>query len=445
MKRLCTMVIGVSLAVAFASAPAGAAPADSIVGLPAWDQAPSAGQGSAAGLRGVVSFGPSDVWAVGAAGAPQDRTLAEHWNGSSFSVVPSPNRADRANTLEDVAGVSSNDLWAVGHSDVTNTGAASTLAEHWDGTAWRIVPTPNAAGGSTHNSLTGVAAVATDDAWAVGTASTFRPGLLAITLHWDGSTWTKVRNSCGQGLSDVVAESSSDVWAVGGDHTCHWNGTTWTPLPAAPDFSGFSVQLQDVAIVSSNDVWAVGYALYGCGEGECATGEIQHWTGGAWEFVTHAVPVLYGVDAVAANDVWAVGLGLGPGIEHFDGTDWSQVPSGARIGELFAVSASGADDLWGAGDKGSNTSGALVEQAPSPNSGAVIGRTHVSNAVVSWFGPESGSVTTDPIGGAYQVGGLTAGTYLFTVSYGGCIPDSKRVTVQAGTTIAQDFHLNCGG
>jgi hypothetical protein len=439
MKRLFAIAIGATLALTLGS-PAGATPVASIVGVPAWGRVASIGKG----LRGVVSFGASDVWAVGVSGSPQGRTLAEHWNGSSFSRVPTPNRSGRSNILEDVAGVASSDVWAVGHADVLATGAASTLAEHWDGITWQIVPTPNEGTKSTTNVLTGVAAIAANDAWAVGTSTSWPQGPLALTLHWNGSVWSRVRNSCGQGLSDVTAVSSTDVWAVGGGDTCHWNGSAWSRVPAAPDISGFTVLLQDVTAVSAHDLWAVGLADYACGESECSTGEIQHWSGGLWHFVTHAVPALYGVDAVTADDIWAVGLEFGPAIEHFDGATWSQVPSGVGGGELLAIAASGPSDLWAAGDLGSDMSGALVEQAPSATAGAVTGTTHVAGATVSWFGPDSGSVATDPIAGGYQVGGLAPGTYLFTATYAGCTPASAQVTVIAGTTVGRNFHLNCG-
>ena len=40
-------------------------------------------------------------------------------------------------------------------------------------------------------------------------------------------------------------------------------------------------------------------------------------------------------------------------------------------------------------------------------------------------------------------GGLRAGSYRFTATYPGCTPDSARVTVAAGQTLEQDFHLSC--
>ena len=41
-------------------------------------------------------------------------TLTEHWNGTAWSVVASPN-AGTINSLQSVAAVSANDVWAVGY------------------------------------------------------------------------------------------------------------------------------------------------------------------------------------------------------------------------------------------------------------------------------------------------------------------------------------------
>ena len=98
------------------------------------------------------------------------------------------------------------------------------------------------------------------------------------------------------------------------------------------------------------------------------------------------------------------------------------------------------DNLWAAGEY---ELGTLIEHAPSSTQGAVVGQTNVSHSTVSWFGPENGSTETD-VFGAYQIGGLQAGTYTFTATEPGCGPDSRTVTVVAGQTQEQNFHINCG-
>src|SRR5947208_2708107 len=59
---------------------------------------------------------------------------------AGWSLDPTPNRSGN-NSLVPVAAISSNDVWAVGYYTLTDR--YQTLIEHWDGTQWSIVPSPN--------------------------------------------------------------------------------------------------------------------------------------------------------------------------------------------------------------------------------------------------------------------------------------------------------------
>jgi hypothetical protein len=67
--------------------------------------------------------------------------------------------------LEGVAAVSARNAWAVGFTG-SISGAHGSLIVHWNGTAWRRVPSPDSRGGW----LSGVAATSAGNAWAVGFA-----------------------------------------------------------------------------------------------------------------------------------------------------------------------------------------------------------------------------------------------------------------------------------
>jgi len=97
-------------------------------------------------------------------GFPQ--TLIEHWNGSTWSIVPSPNAGD-GGELKAVAAVSASDVWAVGNSLGPGNGVKKTLVEHWDGSAWSVVPSPSP-DMFTDDSLLSVAARSSQEVWAVG-------------------------------------------------------------------------------------------------------------------------------------------------------------------------------------------------------------------------------------------------------------------------------------
>jgi hypothetical protein len=92
----------------------------------------------------------------------------EHWDGTNWSIIPSPNPnpgVDRNSHLLGIAAISANDIWAVGDIGAP-FGHISTLTEHWDGTSWSIIPCPNP--GETSNRLFGVTALGDGTVAAVG-------------------------------------------------------------------------------------------------------------------------------------------------------------------------------------------------------------------------------------------------------------------------------------
>jgi hypothetical protein len=69
-------------------------------------------------------------------------------------------------SLAGVAVLSPCNAWAVGY--FYKGTANQTLIEHWNGTAWKQVTSPNPGGSSDNNFLYGVAATSSTNAWAVG-------------------------------------------------------------------------------------------------------------------------------------------------------------------------------------------------------------------------------------------------------------------------------------
>src|SRR5439155_4669060 len=113
-----------------------------------WDLIPSPNviTANTHGLAKVAAISSTDVWAVGyyAGRDITDQALTEHWDGTQWSMVPSSNVASDTKKLLSVAALSAHDVWAVGyHIVATGTiGYQRTLTEHWDGTRWTIVPSP---------------------------------------------------------------------------------------------------------------------------------------------------------------------------------------------------------------------------------------------------------------------------------------------------------------
>ena len=109
-------------------------------------------------------------------------------------------------------------MWAAGYTnDAGSTSSLGTLIEHWDGTSWSIVPAPSP---GTAPRLTGVSGTSPASIWAVGyDTPAGGSGPQTLTLHWDGTSWTTVASPNPDGPSQLEAVSSipgsSTVWAAG--------------------------------------------------------------------------------------------------------------------------------------------------------------------------------------------------------------------------------------
>ncbi len=284
-------------------------------------------------LLATAAIAHNDIWAVGdvrdASGTAS--TLAEHFDGTSWSVVSTPSVND---PLVSVAASASNDVWAIGNQ-ITISDSPTPFIAHWNGTSWSIIDSPKL---PKNSFLTGVAAPASNNAWVVGNTFGSANGLVE---HWDGTSWSIVSSPA---FTNVVAfaisaDSSSDVWAfglsntTGGPEALHFDGTTWTAIAAANPPHGFEVG--GVVALSPTNVWAVGAS--GTGEPlDTLVPAAEHWDGTSWSVVPVPNPdqgtrfrdFLTGVAAISANDIWAVGVThTGTLTEHWDGTSWSVIRS----------------------------------------------------------------------------------------------------------------------
>jgi hypothetical protein len=168
-----------------------------------------------------------------------------------------------------------------------------------------------------------------------------------------------------------------------------------------------SNQLLGVAAVSADEAWAVGWAQDPAAPPYFRRTLVQHFDGAAWSIVPSPnrggdyYNVLHAVSAASAGDVWAVGLshnGTLPSrtlIEHWDGVQWTVVPSPSpdtQLNELRAVAALSAGDAWAVGFRG----GTRAE-------------TPLETLVLHWDGSSWSRVASPNVdGGANQLFGITA-------------------------------------
>jgi hypothetical protein len=236
----------------------------------AWIMVPSPSPGNSFNkLNGVRVVSANDAWAVGvyADGGTSRKTMVLHWNGAAWTQVasPSPGGSGTDNYLFAVAATSPSDAWAVGEI-VTSTGI-QTLILHWNGTTWTQVPSPNP---GTASELFGVGATSASNAWAVGEATTGTTEQ-TLVLHWNGRTWARVASPNPGGrahdntLDAVAVTSTTSAWAVGTYETgagpsnivLHWNGHTWAHVNSPNP--GTENGLFGVAATSATNAWAVGF------------------------------------------------------------------------------------------------------------------------------------------------------------------------------------------
>ena len=201
----------------------------------AWEIVPDPKHLGTAILYGVTAPSESDAWTVGdVANSSALDTLTEHWNGHAWTLVPSPSASPAL--LFGVAYAAPRSPWAVGDN------ASKNLIERWTGSNWKEVPSPDP--GAVADGLDGVAALSSSDAWAVGYSIAVQLGSTKIViLHWNGTAWaTTAAPSPGPNastLTGVAAVSSRGAWAVGYTYVTNvtasyktlilrWNGSKWT-------------------------------------------------------------------------------------------------------------------------------------------------------------------------------------------------------------------------
>jgi hypothetical protein len=97
----------------------------------------------------------------------------EHWDGNSWTIVPTPNVGDGPNALNGIAAVGPGDIWAAGYQSIASGSPSSTLILHFDGKTWTVVPSPNPGQPS---SLAAVVATSDGLIWAAGFITTGHKG-----------------------------------------------------------------------------------------------------------------------------------------------------------------------------------------------------------------------------------------------------------------------------
>jgi hypothetical protein len=335
-------------------------PASSGASVSEWRLVPSPSVGTARNaLADAVILSQTDAWAVGHyfdATKDTDRSLVQHWDGTRWSIVPTPDGATGWEALGGIAAAGPKDIWAVGYTS-ERYGPQRLLIERWNGSRWRVMSAPAF---DNWAALQDVSVVSARDAWAVGNSYQGE-----VVLHWDGKRWNAVPSPNVGWLTDVHAISATDVWVVGngpvppgdtsgalyGTLVEHWDGTSWRVVPSPNVNADFNL-LESIE-GRAGDLWAVGSAWDST---QPRTPLILHWDGGSWRIVPGADLVasdtnLSDVAFVSPTEVWAVGSAAGRTlVQRWDGAGWTVVasPSPGNMDELLAISVA-SSGAWAVG------------------------------------------------------------------------------------------------
>jgi hypothetical protein len=337
------------------------------------------------GLLGVSCTAADACTAVGQGGT---YGLAERWNGSSWSIQATPYPAGAETTeLSGVSCTSASACIAVGFS--YSPGIEVTLAEVWNGTSWSIQPTPNPSG-APESVLYGVSCTSASSCTAVGYYTDSSGTDVTLAEEWNGTSWSiettpdpsGAQESYLIGVSCISASACTAVGEYSDSSNAEfavaegWNGTSWS-VEATPDPSGAEGSLfNGVACNPDGTCTAVGGYTDSSGASDSLA---EAWNGTAWSVQTTPNPSgaeatdLSGVSCTSAGACTAVGGGGGNTLaEVWNGTSWSiqptPNPSGALESLLNGVTCSSAAGCTAVGDYETATSLAdtLVEVEPSP-------------------------------------------------------------------------------
>jgi subtilisin family serine protease len=386
----------------------------------------------------------SSLWcaAVGNSkgGGTPNKTLTERWNGSSWSVIASPNPGGETYAkLRSVSCLSSTSCTGVG---VSYAGfiptKESTLAESWNGSEWTLQTTPNPEG-KTFSSLAGVSCSSTTACTAVGKArpESAETNMVTLAERWNGSSWSlqtaanpEAKNE--NELEDVSCAGSTMCMAVGNDHyrgkgfSEVWNGSEWkvaatvegemkaiscptttwcmtvaksedngwqlkwtefisgswqatAKAPPAPE-GGTEVRLSDVSCTSESACTAVGryktteYKPY-----------VARWNGTSWSLQTAPNPTegdaseaMLSVSCASSTFCMAAGRAAKkPFAESWNGSEWTRVtapnPEGATEATLEGISCSSSNACMAVGNyKGSSGPNKTLTERWSGSSWSVV-------------------------------------------------------------------------
>ncbi len=297
-------------------------------------------------LAAAMAIAVSAVWSATAADAqPATAQLATARAATtvpgSWKVVKSPDPSGATESiLYGVSCTSARACEAVGYY-MNSSDDTFTLAERWNGTTWSVQATPNPTG-ATSSSLDAVFCTAADACEAVGSSNSADDSFVDTTLAevWNGATWSiqpTAEPSNGTSVLNSLSCTAAKACEAVGDYynarwftlAERWNGTSWS-IQKTPEFANVTgnnfIELSGVSCTAAKACEAVGYYLKSLHYATVA----EVWNGATWTVQTTPKPAgttsikLLGVSCSAAKACEADG-------QRIDGSN----PDGVALAEVW--------------------------------------------------------------------------------------------------------------
>ena len=345
---------------------------------------------------------------------------------ATWTRVASPNRGTVASALQDVTTVpGSTTAWAVGYSYDNNVAAYRTLVERYNGTSWSIVASPN---GSTtgYSQLNRVDATAANNVWALG-YDTQSGNLLE---RYNGTSWSRLTATSSVSLRGLDVVGTNEAWFAGYTGSAaavvHYVNGQWSTPFTLSGTGRHLLVLEAVTVAPNGDVWAVGWDRNYDVAGRPVSSLVVHGHAGTWTREPSPSPAnrntLNDVVALANGDIVAVGVGqtvTGSAITPrslmlrlHNGT-WSSlsVPPGeaGSTDQLLSVAAVSSGSLYATGYYSSPSSG-LYEPLLvhwTDTNGGTFALDHPSPALT--VSATAQGVSASPTGSLWAVGYTLSG------------------------------------
>jgi streptogramin lyase len=332
---------------------------------------PNPGETTGSKLTGISCTAASACTAVGwYIGSRYPGTLMERWNGTEWNLQTVANPSNSSETLLDtVSCTSSSSCEAAGRFCTSPCGEAALLpplAEHWNGTTWSVQELP--VGGGAENKLESVSCISSTVCMAAGTFPALQYFPYAslntnLTYSLSGTKWS-LGTVPDAGTDTAVSCASSSACAavgkVGGEGegiSNMWNGGAWSTLPVERPSGAGGIGLSGVSCGSPGECAAVGSYTNSGGSSvtlaELSTkpkdGEQERWSVKSTPNPSGAkASALAGVSCVSVGACTAVGSYTNSAgvvvtlAEVWNGTEWKEQstpsPSGAKASSLAGVS-----------------------------------------------------------------------------------------------------------